>query len=232
MQTLSEKILGKTHWLIPKDNNPKTNYEKYLETTRLGNVINKKTFALGLHYPQESLEGALDAHVNKHGWSLEHNSYLHKRYLGGEIDPPLERATHNIDLHLRHHPAPMNFNVFTGLGGNPFKKKGKGKFGVHITGRNPDKSIKAHLPAFTSTSIDPTVAEDFSTETPGKHKHILKIHIPKGSEHGRFVGHVSRFELEHEFLLNKGKNLKIHPKPEYYKKDGHHYFIWHAHIED
>ena len=113
-------------------------------------------------------------------------------------------------------------------------------FRSHITGRNPDKSIKAHLPAFTSTSIDPTVAEDFSTETPGKHKHILKIHIPKGSEHGRFVGHVSRFELEHEFLLNKGRNLKIHPKPEHFvtsrKDEGMlkpvHYFVWHAHIED
>ena len=63
---------------------------------------------------------------------------------------------------------------------------------------------------------------------------MLKIHIPKGSKHGAYIAHMSGLPNEKEFLIDKGKNIRIHPRPEIHRhidKDTKTY-IWHAHIED
>lgn len=92
-----------------------------------------------------------------------------------------------------------------------------------------------HLPAFTSTSIDPDVAMDFA-QAMDLHgiRHVLKIHVPQGS-HGVYMHQDNSGNLhtrEKEFLLHNGTKLHVHPQPtEYFHPEmsGHSFYkIWHA----
>lgn len=57
-------------------------------------------------------------------------------------------------------------------------------------------------------------------------KHVLKIHLPKGTKAGS-VKHFSQYSHENEILLHRGHNLEIHHRPTV-DPDGTH--IWHARI--
>ena len=105
-----------------------------------------------------------------------------------------------------------------------------------------------HHPAFLSTSLNPHIAKSFALthrhaedldSTTGKHIpqiHSMQIHIPEGSKHGSYVGHIVPATKEREFIIDKGKNFKIHKTEMNVEKapsgyDVAHY-IHHATIEN
>ena len=55
---------------------------------------------------------------------------------------------------------------------------------------------------FLSTAVDPGVNATF------KSKYELKLNVPAGT-HGAYIAPVTRFEDEHELLLNKGTAFRI-----------------------
>lgn len=60
----------------------------------------------------------------------------------------------------------------------------------------------------------------------GEVRHIIKIHVPKGTNAMSLKEH-SFVPEEKEVLLHRGHNLEIHHKPEKLDKDT---YLWHAKI--
>jgi len=139
-------------------------------------------------------------------------------------------SIHHLDSALSKQSTKHDTVVYTGIPYSPVK---------HF--HSPNRGVKVHLPAFTSTSSDKVVAYGFSKhsndpfdedhgvthdENNGS-RHILKIHMPKGTHAMSMVDHAFIPE-EHEVLLHRGYNIGIHPKPEYDKELGAH--VWTAKI--
>src|ERR1700722_229013 len=72
-----------------------------------------------------------------------------------------------------------------------------------------------HHPAFMSTSIDPKYVKKFRAN--GDEHHMLSIDLPKGSP-GAYIGGVSEYPEEREFLLPKGQNIKIHRTENHFER--------------
>jgi ADP-ribosyltransferase exoenzyme len=77
----------------------------------------------------------------------------------------------------------------------------------------------------------PKSLQEDETETPNN-KHIIRIHVPKGS-HGAYVEKHTNISGEYEFLMHKNAKLHIHPKPEIvdhgnYRGDAQRTIVWHA----
>lgn len=159
------------------------------------------------------------------------NDFLHKTATGNKInEPETSDKIKNIDSALDKHPTNVATSVFTGLKHSPTKL-----FPV-IGDENPDH-IMVHLPAYTSTSTSYGAARNFANPVahendadfgiePGRHRHILKLHLPKGTPAMSVMGH-THFENEKEILVGRGHNVKINTKPEI-NVDGVH--IWHGTI--
>lgn len=111
--------------------------------------------------------------------------------------------THDKELDKLAKPAPHDFHVFTGVGS-----------GFNI-GEIRKTSDTVHLPAYTSTSISPRVASNFAYRKYKSHDEMIRIHIPKGSKHGTFIGSFGALADEGEFLLKRGRTLKFHGEPRY-----------------
>lgn len=156
-----------------------------------------------------------------------------------------------IDATLGNKPAPHDLHVYSGVKFNPADV------------RNKDNLI--HLPAYTSTSLYQHVAVPFAegladhepNDVETTHHHILRIHIPVGSEHGAYIAHHSPFDEditledgskkptehgEREFLMKRGAIIRVDPAPfdqhigrftdTHSGKDYHisKYHLWNAHI--
>lgn len=109
--------------------------------------------------------------------------------------------------------------------------------------KHPDGHIM--LPAYTSTSIDPSIGHGFTYhDTTAKVKdpknpnrtdhtkiptaHVLKIHV-KPEHKGVYLGKYSAHDHEHEFLLPRKTVLKIHKKPTIHTDTQHYeYTDWGA----
>lgn len=165
---------------------------------------------------------------------------IHNSHTSNNIDKLLEhdkKTIKSIDEHLNKHTIKKDIHVFTGLPHSP----------VHAFRQQNAKkgeSIKVHLPAYTSTTTDYHTAVGFANQdkTDVKHhspintdapkiinkeaKHILKLHLPKGTKGGS-VRHISSHADEDEILLHRGHNIEIHPHPTVDKNGAH---VWHARI--
>ena len=247
MLTLVERILGPSYWADPNLGGRAAGHS-FVHFDKKGRRL-MAHYNKSLNYPahpKDEDEHPIRGYIRFNSRSSVYNGHLHDVYMYGLNDKNIDAERRvggdikKISDAITHTPAPHSFHVYTGLRGDPFKKRKL--FGVHLLGKSPEGHLKAHLPAFTSASLSPQIALNFSNweENYGATKrHILKIHIPKGSKHGAYVDHMSGHG-EHEFLLDKGKNIRIHPKPEHFvtsrKDEGMlkpvHYFVWHAHIED
>lgn len=117
-----------------------------------------------------------------------------------------------LDDALRLSPdSPHEYHVYTGVG----RRFNVGKF------RSAGHSI-IHLPAYTSTSIDPKIASIFSRQKVGASGHtdeseelmpeMIRLSIPKGSRYGMYLPQNS---VEKEFLLRRGTNIRFLGKPRY-----------------
>jgi hypothetical protein len=73
-----------------------------------------------------------------------------------------------------------------------------------------------HTPAFTSTSIFTHVPQEHyysniadTEKNPNRTINYLKINLPKGYKHGAYIGHMSKFPEEGEFLINRDRKWKL-----------------------
>lgn len=78
-----------------------------------------------------------------------------------------------------------------------------------------------HNPGFTSTSISHNIADGFAkNKSNPEYKHtirdIMKIQIPGGYPHGRYLGLNSAHSDEYEYLIDKGQTFRLHPQPKIY----------------
>lgn len=181
--------------------------------------------------------------------SHEINDFLHKSHRGTKTkDSRLHRKTVNdLDKELDRARLSKDTHVYTGLPQGPHEL-----FKAHEV--EPGENIKVHLPAYTSSSTHYITAKKFAVGKSershkfGKHipvnhevhkplnklndpyedngKHVLKIHLPKGTKAGS-IRSQSDFKHENEVLLHRGHELEIHHRPTV-EPDGTH--IWHARV--
>ena len=173
-------------------------------------------------------------HKSHHGTKTKYSQYNRKTV--NDLDKELDRARLSKDTH-----------VYTGLPQGPHEL-----FKAHKV--EPGENIKVHLPAYTSSSTSYRIAKKFATGMsershkfgkyiPVNHKvheplnkldepindngkHVLKIHLPKGTKAGS-IRSQSSYKHENEVLLHRGHELEIHHRPTV-EPDGTH--IWHARV--
>ena len=176
------------------------------------------------------------------------NNFLHKAHRGAETkNNRFHRKINDLDKELDRARLSKDTHVYTGLPQGPHEL-----FKAH--GVEPGENIKVHLPAYTSTSTRYSIAKKFAADKfdrssifgkyiPVNHKvhkplnkldepikdngkHVLKIHLPKGTKAGSIKSQ-SCYEHENEVLLHRGHELEIHHRPTV-EPDGTH--IWHARV--
>lgn len=160
------------------------------------------------------------------------NSALHKRYQDyaddGYHDKTVENLKHGDDPHTHQF-----FHVINALddltrdhtvSGTP--KDLTLYHGVHhstISALHNSDHDMVHMPAYTSTSLNPQTAKtfaynhsktvrDFSTGKAKSVGHILRIKYPQGS-HGAYIAHHSDQPNEREFIIPRGVTMKINKDP-------------------
>jgi len=158
------------------------------------------------------------------------NMVLISGHNGSHDSSFVTKQTDRISRAIQHYSKPLDHeaHVYSGLGHfdptDHFKREGG----------------KIHLPAFTSTSIDPSIAKGFSQHhfTPGDnkqtHRHVLHFHLPEGFNKGAYVHGASHVGYEKEYLLDRGQSWKLKQhtvvKENQKKTDGtnveHHVHIW------
>lgn len=115
----------------------------------------------------------------------------------------------NIDNYTK--PAPKDFHVYTGVGPD-----------LDILSHRNNRSNRLYLPAFTSTSLQPSTAAMFSgrfSDHGGedkKYREVVRLHIPQGSTHGTYLGSTglnNSLGHEHEFLLHRGHVIQFIGEP-------------------
>ncbi len=157
------------------------------------------------------------------GW-LKHN--YDNRYKGYRYTHPDQNPSEKIekmDGVLNRHKTDRDMDLYTGIRGKP----------------KTDENGHAHLPGYTSTTLDQHVAADFAMAKSNTNTiHILHIKLPAGS-HAASLHHVGRrsndkddhheYDNENEILMARGHTIKINPKPTIYKDmDDIKHHIWHA----
>lgn len=154
------------------------------------------------------------------------NSYFginSKKKTPQDMLTPYEMDT--VQSVIKNHRLPMDIHVHSGIGFDP----------AHIGIQHNNFHI-VHLPAFTSTSIDPVVGFRFakaaehvdenSQKATGKPRsqhffsqgsdhtirHMVSVHVPKGS-HTFYMEPFSAYPDEHEVLFSPGAKIAVHKTP-------------------
>lgn len=134
------------------------------------------------------------------------NKSLHGNNISGEVhedDKILPNSDEHSKISILNHiassvPAHDDFYVYTGLAGG------------HLEHALSNGGY-VHSPALVSSSILPTVAGQYASSKclEGQHAKVLRIKIKKGQQVGAFIGNISMFPHENEFLLGHNNLLQI-----------------------
>ncbi len=196
-------------------------FDHHSENKHLGSEINKTAQSRALHASQKNNE--LGEHTKAYSkWSADLNGSLLKHAKEGKEHPTeFEDSMHKfhlgeLDKELHEHKLEHPLHVFSGVGFHP----------QELASQHPEGHV--HLPAYTSTSIDKSVARDFAgTAGFGKgerSRHIIHMELPKGHP-GKYLGRNSENSSESEFMLPRNMKIKIHPEPKVVSSYGHDYHI-------
>ena len=176
------------------------------------------------------------------------NDVLHKTHKGEDPNAGrLKEYAQKLHLTISQLADTMNgvvttepIEVFTGIKFSPIDKWKE----LQVDLTNP---IVLHNPAFTSTTTSIDVALKFSVFVPTPIsimgvknqsdyksgsvmcKNVLKMTVPKGYHAGSLL-ESSVLKFEKEFLVQKGMDLKIYPKPEYHLEGGKVVLVWQCEI--
>ena len=189
------------------------------------------THAVLSNLHSEKLMDTFDRHsIYDHTFQSEPmNRALWDRHNEPEWSPGLPHGSAALDTALNKFKVPKGgLTTFSGLQTDPSEAAKK----------HPEN--KLFLPAYTSTSINPSVSERFSREiSPDPDtevQHIMKFKFPQGMNAGAYVGHISKHPEEYEFLTRRGMSVHLDPNPEiipYRSRKGRpnsHAKIWTAHV--
>ena len=141
------------------------------------------------------------AHVIKKytGHSASVNKHLIAPKVLSFLGQDHSRHAHLMSEAIQRHAKPLrhDVHVYSGLGN-------------HDPSKDFDRTGTVHLPAFTSTSLNPTVALAFGPDKPKKQvTHILHFHLPKGYKKSLYVAGHSAVKDEREMLLDKGQKWQL-----------------------
>jgi hypothetical protein len=192
------------------------------------------------HYQKSLSEEQVNSiqHYANDGYKDINTSLFHKaRNPKHDIHPDVDKHVQHMDNAMKVKKTPYDMKVFSGIQDHPMRG-----YNAQLS---ENGSLHAHLPAFTSTSISHNVARSMAyfkkrDENGETVSHMIKIHVPKGSN-GHYVEHLARMGSdEKEFILPRNSQIKIHPTPHvitrkyYNKRKGeeltHKYHIWHARL--
>lgn len=164
---------------------------------------------------------------------LDHHGHIDsdtEQILGKSLDE-IKETSHGVSNHIKVTPHPTHlpeFHVYTGLFGanNPH---------TQATHRDENGKLLFHVPAFTSTSLNLSVAQDFAKKKQDdtlnrEFTDVLKIKLPGGYHHGVFAKPHSEHENEDEFLLDKGHTFKLNPEPTYHVHNKRIVRMWDAEV--
>lgn len=122
---------------------------------------------------------------------------------------------HGIDAAVSRNKLKYELTTYSGISWHPHDKM--------------DADNIVHLPAYTSTSTNKTIAHNFAK----MHKthrdvpvHVLKIRHPEGSS-GMFTHNdttISHFELEDEYIMPRKSTIRVNPVPEVHGN----LHVWHS----
>lgn len=148
--------------------------------------------------------------LNKHGGGFDKLGKNKPFEVYPDSEPHLTKQADRTSEAIAHHskPLPSETHVYSGINFDMHKVAAQGN--------------TVHMPAFTSTSINPRKAQGFAAWNPkhtdmnsiGKQrrshdKHILHFKLPKGYNKGVYIAPVSGYANERELLLDKGQTWKI-----------------------
>jgi hypothetical protein len=133
------------------------------------------------------------------------SNYLWNKHAGTDKrHAGTDKQVNSLNNTLKIHKTPHDMTVYSNSKMDPREKK------------NAEGVV--HHPAFMSTTIEKGFAKDWENTTRRERqpngviprdKHVLAIHVPKGS-HGAYVDHLSELPGQSEFILPKAANLKYH----------------------
>lgn len=172
------------------------------------------------HYTSDS------GQINKTLANLHSGEQLSGR--NQESLPKTLEHSENISSLIKSAPKHENaFHVFTGLSKST-------DIGKQVRENKTKRPLVAHLPAFSSTSLSPNIADTFAKpktdpEFNQNVTDVLHIAIPKNYKHGLYIGHNSDYgTAEKEYLMDKGHYLDVHHEPKHYAIAGQIHRLWSA----
>lgn len=160
---------------------------------------------------------------------LDHGGHIYAdtSHVSGLPIDQIKEISAGVSQHFKATPPPTHlpdFHVYTGLFGsnNPH---------TQATHRDEQGKLLFHVPAFTSTSLNLSVAHDFAKKKQDdtlnrEFTDVLKIKVPGGYHHGAFIKPQSEHEEEEEFLLDKGHTFKLNPEPTYHVHNRRIVRVW------
>jgi hypothetical protein len=213
IQEKTERYPHISEWLLQNDNPHLSNHE----------VISKSS---------EEISSKLAANSPK--FTDDHHKYINQYTQDSSgINKPLIKkygTSTSVPHHVAHfsnkmdeitqNPIGNHLSVYSGIGFDPAKKL-----------KSKDSTV--FLPAYTSATHDKQVANFFTRnigDTPDRH--ILHIRL-KPNDWATHISQHSNHPTEHETIIARNTELKIHPEPKIYTNDsGEKVHIWNAHISN
>lgn len=156
----------------------------------------------------------------------DHRAFNKALYRGDDLIGSHEELDKYISqaLSQERYQAPHDFILHTGVKQDLREYPVEKKTGL----------IHVRTPAYTSTSFSREIAHEFAREhydlTPDglrTHMHVVHLHAPEGT-HGYYMEGLTANENEHEFLLHKGAQWVLHPKPDIEKQGNVTTHFWHG----
>lgn len=171
--------------------------------------------------------------------SRQLNGMLHHHDKGsiniyGSNNKQYRDTVKHLDSALNERKTTEDMHVYTGIKYSPSRHFAR------VAGKVESKKV-VKLPAYTSTSSSFHSAREFSDltmhpnddrhgiehdEDVGEARHVLKIHVPKGT-HAMSLKKHSFAPTEHEVLLHRGHHIEIDAKP---TKTDKLTYVWNARI--
>lgn len=174
----------------------------------------------------KDINSSLLNYHNGHSWRETHNDYLS-----------------HLDRGMNKTKTTEPMTVYSGIKWSPSK---------HLKNLSADeKHVDIHLPAFTSTSSSLKQAVGFAEhQTPHKDdekndvikeespdslnkytvRHVLRIHLPKGTHAMTMLRHTFA-PIEREVLLHRGHEIRLNRKPQrHFDLNGNPVNVWDAHV--
>lgn len=198
-----------------------TNDNSHLGDTskQISDLLSKKRPKLSPNDAAGMRGYTLDSHDLNKSLIAKHRDKKHP------LDPRDVRTQKTMDKLVKN-PIGHPIHLYSGIGFDPSKEIKADKNGIR----------RMHMPAFTSTTHDKSIADGFAREKEKQYKlngrHILHIYLKSANDKGFHVGNIgSMVGNQHETILPRNSRLKITGHEIHNTPEGTAH-IWHSEIDD